>query len=203
MSKLVTKQTAQPGEPAVAVAFIGHGSAKLRPVVESDLPAMARIMAEAPLGFSWDPTPWTTQRLKKTFEDEKEPGMWGRATRYYVVTNLSDELCGVFKEEQNRLGCVELTFHIAVAASDREVLGRDALRAYVDYKQGWNRSPRIMVTLLEIQQSERDWIEELGFQLEVRCEQAWLHLGEFTATETYAWLAEWVLANRAADGIGV
>ena len=47
----------------------------LRPVLEKDLEQLAPLMAQNPCERK--PTPWTLQRLKKKFEDEKDPGLWG------------------------------------------------------------------------------------------------------------------------------
>jgi hypothetical protein len=195
--------TPAPSAPAYPIpGFIGGTLTKLRPVLEPDLPALARLMSEAPRGFSWEREPWTAQRLKKEFEDEKEPGLWGRTKRVFAVTTLDGTLVGVLREELERLGAVDLELHIAQEHPDRAALGRDALAAYVEYKRGWQYTPRIGITLLEFQDQEREWALAAGFEHDLRCREAWLHRGEYIAFDVYAWRPDWVKANRAPDGIG-
>lgn len=195
-------QTVAAEQQLPAPDFINGELTRLRPVLERDLPQMAALMCEAPRGFTWDNYPWSHARLKKKFEDEKFPGLWGQRERYFAISDMQDQLCGVLREEQERGGQVELDFHVVATRPDREELGRDMLAAYRDYKTNWWTINRIETALLSTQSSEREWLLGLGFDHEFTARRAWLHLGEIVDLEIYAWLPERVLANRAPDGIG-
>jgi hypothetical protein len=196
-----TTDTASTPTPPVP-NFIAGSLTKLRPVLEADLPGLARLMAEAPRGFSCERQPWTLQRLRKQFEDEKHPGLWGSKHRIFAITDRDGALVGAVREELERLGSVDLELHIAAGHPQRDALGRDALATYVEYKRGWQYTPRIGLKLLEFQQAEREWAQACGFAFDLRAEEAWLHQGRFIAFEIYAWHPDWVKANRAPDGIG-
>jgi hypothetical protein len=195
-----TEATTKPAP--VVPEFISGEHAKLRPVLEADLPALARVMAEAPFGFSWEREPWTVQRLKKKFEDEKEPGLWNRTSKFYVVTDQTGVLVGALREELDRLNGCDVELHIALARGDRDALGQDALRSYMEYKRGWQGTLRIDMALLPVQAAEREWLLANGFERHLRCEEAWLYRGELLPLEIYGWLAPEVAGNRAPDGIG-
>src|SRR5688572_12425572 len=115
MTNLQTTVTSQTTVPE----FVSGELAKLRPVLEADLPALARLMSEAPFGFSWEREPWTVQRLKKKFDDEKEPGLWGRTSKFYAVTDYAGALVGALREELDRLNGYDIELHIALAREDR------------------------------------------------------------------------------------
>jgi hypothetical protein len=183
--------------------FISGAMTRLRPVLERDLEGMVELMNEAPLGFTWDGYPWSLPRLEKKFEDEKEPGLWGQRHRYFVVNDLNGQLCGVFHEEHERSGQVGLDFHFALGRADRGQLGPDALEAYRAYKRNWFNTPRIEVNLLTPQREEQDWLLALGFHHDMSCPRVKLHLGEAVGLEIFSWCQQWVLDNRAPDGIGV
>jgi RimJ/RimL family protein N-acetyltransferase len=185
-----------------AMEFISGELTRLRPVLEADLPALAPLLAEAPLGFSFEREPWTLQRLTKRFEDEKSPGLWSARKRYYMVTDTAGTPVGALFEEVGRLGGSEILFHVALARPDRDALGPDMLRAFLAYKCSWQNCPRLESAVLEPQAAERAWLAACGFEHEIHCAEAWLHQGRYVGLEIYAWLAQWVQANRAAGGIG-
>ncbi len=182
--------------------FINGALTRLRPVLERDLEGLVELMNEAPLGFTWDGYPWSLQRLKKKFEDEKEPGLWGQRHRFFACCDLEGRLCGVLHEEHERNGQVSLEFQFALARSDREQLALDALEAYRSYKRNWFNTPRIEINLLSPQTEEQRWMLELGFNHDMSCPRIKMHLGEAVALEIYSWCQQWVLDNRAPDGIG-
>ncbi|MCC7477377.1 GNAT family N-acetyltransferase [bacterium] len=182
--------------------FINGQLTRLRPVLERDLEGLVELLNEAPLGFNWEGYPWSLPRLKKKFEDEKEPGLWGQRQRFLAATDLDGALVGVLHEEQERSGQVGLEFHFALARSDRGQLGPDALQAYMDYKRNWFNTPRIECNLLSPQEAEIGWLLALGFIHDMSCQRVRLHLGQAAALEIFSWCQPWVLANRAADGIG-
>jgi len=184
-----------------APEFVAGQHVKLRPVLEGDLPALALLMAEAPFGFDGEGEVWTTQRLRKKFEDEKEPGLWGRRKRYFTVTDMQGEICGVLLEAQERLG-LSIALQISASRSDRDTLGPDALATHIEYRRSWHNTPRIEMLVLEPQVAERAWLERAGFEYQFRAAEAWLYLGEVVDLHAYAWIADWVRSNRAADGIG-
>lgn len=182
--------------------FINGELTRLRPVLERDLAGMVELMNEAPLGFTWDGFPWSLPRLKKKYEEEKEPGLWGQRHRYFAICDLEGRLCGVLHEEHERNGQVGIEFQLASDREDREQLGPDALSAYLAYKKNWFNTPRIEVNLLSPQEAEQRWLLALGFNHDMSCPRIKLHLGEAVALEIYSWCQPWVLDNRAPDGIG-
>jgi hypothetical protein len=196
-----TQETGGPAPHAVP-EFINGQHARLRPVLEPDLPALARLMAQAPLAFNWEGEIWTAQSLRKKFEDEKEPGLWTRTKKHLAITDREGALCGVLQDELGRLGGCELSFHLAEHRPDRGTLGPDALAAFVEYKRSWQHCPRIETMLLEPQAAEREWLLACGFAAEVHCQEAWLFQGRLVALDVYGWLAPWTAANRAPGGIG-
>jgi hypothetical protein len=188
--------------PPVVPEFLTGQHVKLRPVLESDLPSLAQLMAEAPHGFSWNVSVWTESSLRKQFNDDKEPGLWGRDKRYLVVTDFDGVVCGLLMEGLQRLGGATVEFHIADARADRDVLGSDALAVYKEYKRSWFNCPRIEVFIVAVEDAKREWLRSSGFELEIECKESWLYQGEVATIEVWAWIADWVLANRAADGVG-
>ena len=182
--------------------FVDGQLTRLRPVLDADLPAMARLMAEAARGFSWEREPWTVQRLGKEFEDEKKPGLWHRDKRFFAITDHAGALVGVLMEEQERSGRADIELHIAKSRTDRDALGPDALATYVEYKRSWQHCPRISTCVLEVQVAERAWLLACGFTHEMHCAEAWLYQGQVVAFDIYAWIPQWVRDNRAPDGIG-
>lgn len=183
--------------------FINGALTRLRPVLERDLAGMVALMNEAPLGFTWEGFPWSVARLRKKFEDEKEPGLWGQRQRFLAATDLDGALVGVLHEEQERNGQVGLEFHFALACPERREMALDALGSYRSYRCDWYNTPRIEVNLLAPQQDEMRWLLELGFHHDMSCPRIKLYLGRPEALEIFSWCQPWVLANRASDGIGV
>lgn len=169
----------------------------LRPPVENDLQALADLLAENPCDES--PTPWTHQRLKKKFEDKEEPGLWGRSERYFTVARRTGEVVGFLLErmDDNR-GMYWNGFHIAEALEDRDALGPDALKAYMDYKLKWHNPLRISFDVIEPEVQKASWLEQQDYHCEIRLERRMLYRGRPVDQCIYSWLSEQLL-NAPGD----
>jgi len=164
----------------------------LRPVLEDDLPELAKLMAENP--GEREPTPWTHQRLKKKFEDKKEPGLWGKRERYYVIVRKSGGVVGLLREEDDyNRGIYWNELHVADALADRDQLGRDVAATYLAYKQRWHDPLRISFDLLRVEKTKIAWLEACGFELELTQERSVLYRGKPEARCFYTWLSETLL----------
>lgn len=161
----------------------------LRPVGENDLRELARLMAECPLLDKQ--LPWTYQRLKKQFEDEKDPGLWKERDKYFVVVRREGGLAGFLheREDWNR-GMYWNSVHLDDRIEDRDVLGRDIIAAYLAYKQRWHNPLRISFDVLGPEEAKARWLIAAGFELELKLERMVMYLGQAEAICTYTWLSD-------------
>jgi hypothetical protein len=162
----------------------------LRPVLEADLPELAKLMAENPL----EALPWTLQRLKKKFEDKEEPGLWGKSQRYFAIVRQSGGIVGYLKEQEDAIrGMYWNEHHIQDSVADRSLLGLDAITAYMQYKQKWHNPLRISFDVLRPEQEKATWLEAAGFELELTQERVMFYLGQPEARCLYTWFSEELL----------
>jgi RimJ/RimL family protein N-acetyltransferase len=168
----------------------------LRPVKEDDLREMARLLAEAPL--STQNVPWTHQRLKKQFEDEKEPGLWKERDKYFAVVRREGGLVGFLyeREDWNR-GMYWSKLHVDDRLADRDALGLDVVKTYLAFKQRWHNPLRISFDVLGPEEAKTNWLMASGFELELTRERMQLYLGQAEAICTYTWYSEQLLAALA------
>jgi hypothetical protein len=161
----------------------------LRPVGENDLPEMARLMAECPLLDKQ--LPWTHQRLKKQFENEKDPGLWKERDKYFAAVRREGGLVGFLheREDWNR-GMYWDSVHVDDRLKDRDELGRDILAAYLAYKQRWHNPLRISFDVLGPEEAKASWLTATGFELELKRERMVMYLGNAEAICTYTWLSD-------------
>ena len=159
----------------------------LRPVLEADLPELAKLMAENPL----EALPWTLQRLKKKFENKKEPGLWGKTDRVFVAVRTQGGVVGYLTERQSKQAGIYWGFtHVADARDDRDVLGRDLISAYLEYKQKWHNPLRLSFDILGCESAKAAWLQAGGFELELTCERMVMQLGGPESICTYAWYSD-------------
>jgi hypothetical protein len=183
---------------APRVKFVDGELTGLRPVLAEDLDALVHLLNESPMPFG-DNVPWTVSRLKKKFEDEKDPGLWTEDKRWYTVLDLADgSVVGLLKEE-SRGGEVWLSQYFAEALSNREALFLDGLGAYVHFKDRFANVSRINVELVDAQADDAAWFAELGFVHQARVPGVCFYLGERRDLLLYSWIPQWVLDRRAPD----
>lgn len=169
----------------------------LRPVLEEDLAALAPLLAGNP--GEPDRLPWTQQRLKKKFDDEKEPGLWGKSMRMLTaVRREGGEVVGYVKEQKDENpGVFWAYMHVADGAADRNSLGPDMLAAYLAYKQRWHDPFRVAFNILGCETDKAGWLEQCDFPLELRRERMVMWLGKPEAICTHAWYSERLKAELA------
>ena len=169
----------------------------LRPVLEDDLAGLAPLMASNP--GEPDRLPWTTQRLKKKFEDEKEPGLWGKQSRMFVaVRKQGGELVGYLKQHKDENpGVYWCWLQVADGLADRAELVKDMVQAYQAFMLAWHDPLRISFDVLSYEEDKAAWLTECGYPLELRRERMVLWLGEPQAVCTHAWYSERLIAELA------
>ena len=174
----------------------------LRPVLEPDLERLAYLLGECPIGQDEEQLPWTTMRLKNKFEDKDKPGLWDTNRRMYSIARHDDSIVGYVDEAVEKHDLRWITLHIAESLADRDAVGRDAIRTYMAMAKKWNNLPRVATGIGEFEEQKRAWFSAEGFALEITCEAALLYLGKVRDIQIYGWLADWVEARRAPEGIG-
>jgi RimJ/RimL family protein N-acetyltransferase len=169
-----------------------------RPVREQDLPELWKLLMETPCEHR--PRPWTLQRLKTLFENEKDPGLWGDRNRYFAITRRDQgELIGYLMQRQDENPRMYWNhFHIADAAQGRDELGADALLAYLAFMGKWYDPLRIGFKILETEERKAAWLEAAGCELELRVPNKVFFLGQPGAVCTYGWLGEHLRRNLEA-----
>lgn len=192
-------------EPVQAVPKPERGFAQgehviLRPVLEADLPELAKLLAENP--FDYEPQPWTHQRLKQKFEDKEKPGLWEDHKRYFAVVRKQGGLVGFLYEEQGEAFSSLLwnRFHISLAQPDRNEVGPDVLRTYFAYKQRWHDPQRICFSIASVETQKAQWLQDAGYELELELPHAVMHLGQPTGELVYSWISPRLLAQHSDDG---
>lgn len=171
----------------------------LRPVLEKDLPELAKLLAANPCEEK--PAPWTLQRLKKKFEDKDEPGLWGKNERYFTVVRLAGGVVGFLLErEEHRNGAYWNRLYIDESLSDRAVIGSDSIAAYLAYKRKWHNPRRIAFDALRCEPGISEWLSAAGFECELAFERMLLHRGQQEALCVYSWLCDEIINNLADDG---
>jgi RimJ/RimL family protein N-acetyltransferase len=158
----------------------------LRPVQEGDLAELARIMAQAPGGRK--PLPWTEQRLKKLFEDEKNPGLWSDAGKYFAAVLHDGTVVGYIREHYEAwIQSHDLSLHVDERRADRDALGREVVALYMDYLTRWHNPGMVISEPLEIDTQKRAWLEAAGFFLQFTQERSELYQGSVVGRCAYAW----------------
>jgi len=173
----------------------------LRPVLEKDLPELAKLLAADPCDEK--PQPWTLARLKKLYEDKEkdDSGLWSKAKRYFAVVRKTGGLVGFLKESEDwGAGFFWNRLQLAETLDDRDQLGRDAIAAYVAYKRKWHNPRRISFDVLQGEAGLPDWLAAAGFVLDVTLTHQLQHAGRPAALSLYAWLSDEIRNNLADDG---
>jgi hypothetical protein len=174
-------------EVTIAKGFAEGKHVVLRPVLETDLAELAKLMAENP----GETLPWTLQRLKKKFEDEKEPGLWSDTNRVFVAVRPQGGVVGYLAERQSKQAGIFWCFtHVADGLDRRDELGRDLVSAYLAYKRKWHNPLRISFEILGCESDKAAWLQTGGFELELTCERMVMHMGRPESICTYAWYSE-------------
>lgn len=192
-------------EQTTTTGFAIGESIVLRPVLEDDLPELAKLLAANCCEDK--PQPWSLQRVKKLFEDKdsETPGLWGEALRYFAVVRASGGLVGFLRESieewgETRSNMFWNRLYIGEQHADRDELGVDAARAYLAYKQKWHVPWRITFEVIEGEPGVASWLEAAGFELEIVFDCLLLHQGQAKAYNCYTWWNEFVRSRRADDG---
>jgi hypothetical protein len=173
----------------------------LRPVLEKDLPELAKLLAADPCDEK--PQPWTLARMKKLYEDKEkdDSGLWSKVKRYFAVVRKTGGLVGFLKESDEwGAGFFWNRLQMAEALEDRDQLGRDAIAAYVAYKRKWHNPRRISFDVLQGEAGLPGWLAAAGFELDVTWTHQLQHAGRPAALCLYAWLSDEIRNNLADDG---
>jgi len=99
--------------------------------------------------------------------------------------------------DENR-GMYWNVFHIGEALEDRNVVGPDALKAYMDYMLKWHKPLRISFDVLDPETEKVSWLEDQSFNCELRMERRMIYRGKPTTQCLYTWLSQ-ELNNAPAD----
>lgn len=159
----------------------------LRPVQEGDLADLARILAQQP-GGGGKPLPWTEQRLRKQFEDEKDPGLWRSEAKVYAVVAQDGPLVGFVRESYEAwIQSFLINFHVDDRSADRDALGRELVALYLDYLTRWHDPGMVTSEPLDLEADKRAWLEAAGFRYQFTQERAELYLGRAVGRCAYAW----------------
>jgi RimJ/RimL family protein N-acetyltransferase len=179
-----------PQPPRRGLAFGEHTA--LRPVLEDDLPALAKLMAENPA--EPERQPWTLQRLKARFDDKDNPGLWSSKDKlrlHVIVRSGGGEVVGYLREHEDWHGGVYYNhIHVNEQLAGWQGLLRDALRTYRSYKCEWFAVLRISYDILGCEEEKAQCLESEGYALELRMERMYLWLGKPQARCTHTWISE-------------
>ncbi len=159
---------------------------RLRAVQEEDLEQLAALMAATPCPREL--LPWTAQRLRKKYNDEKEPGLWGRRDRVYLAVRIADGKVVGYIDERERWICRDLHLHVAADAADRDALGSDMLAAYMRMVLDWHDQPRFEAHVLACEDHKQQWLAAAGFELEVSFSEYFMHQGRPEALQFWGWI---------------
>jgi RimJ/RimL family protein N-acetyltransferase len=171
----------------------------LRPVLEKDLPELAKLLAANPCDDK--PQPWTLQRLKQKFEDKDHPGLWGKSEHYFAVVRKAGGLVGFLKEHDEHGSAMYWNrLYIDEHCADRDTLGPDVIKAYMAYKRKWHNPRRVAFDVLRPEPGLGAWLEASGFERDVTFERYMTYLGQPEALCVYSWLSDEVRRNLADDG---
>lgn len=168
--------------------FIASDSLGLRAVTEADLYELAALMAQCPLAGR-DAVPWTEQRLKKEFEDEKEPGLWSETKRTYLAVDVSGGIVGFIQQNQRGVSGYEFYVHIAESHSDRDMLGHELMKLYMQLLSDWVDPPRLETFILKLEGQKADWLAAAGFELECTFDEMYMYLGRPEAAQIWGWVS--------------
>lgn len=159
---------------------------RLRAVQEEDLAELAALLAETPCPREL--LPWTTQRLRKKFNAEKDPGLWGKKERIYVAVRIADGQVVGYIDECVRGVCREPRLHIAARAADRNELGNDMLATYMQSLLDWHDQVRVEAYLLACEEQKQQWLTAAGFELEASLSDMYMHQGKPEALQIWGWV---------------
>lgn len=180
--------------------FASGAQVTLRPVLESDLPQLAALLAANP--GEPERLPWTPQRLKHKYEDKATAGLWDSKNSQRMYTVLRSEgaaVVGYLREREDwSHGVYWCHLHLDDSLPDLQVLLADVLHAYRDYKLAWSDPLRISFDILECESGKAQQLTAAGFVLELRRERMVLWLGRPQAICTHTWISDKLLAQLAA-----
>jgi hypothetical protein len=159
----------------------------LRAVAEGDLAALAELISANPGQRS--PKLWTAQLLKKKFESENDPGLWCEREKYYVaVDKATGAVVGYLRQVTDvPAGDMCIVLHVAGDAADRDALGRELLRLYVDLTAQWTPRHRIGAEIIDVETDKAEWLESTGFVHELTRARCFLYLGQAAGVSHWAW----------------
>jgi hypothetical protein len=167
--------------------FVEGELAGLRAVTESELDALAALMSECPLVLR-EMQPWTGQKLRKQFNDEKDPGLWAEKRKTYSVVDRTGLLCGFIVQRSRENQIFECSLHIADTRPDRDALGRDLLACYMQLLRDWSDPVRIETYILAAEEQKAGWLRDAGFELEASFEEMYMHRGEAATGQIWGWV---------------
>jgi hypothetical protein len=197
MDAVMTKEKHQLRVPE----FLSGELTRIRPLLAEDIQGAARLLCQSPRGFDgFDLAPVSELTLRKKFEDEKEPGLWGHKVRFYAFTDTDQMLVGLLRECVERDGRIGFQFQFDAGTPGRIQLARDGLGTWLDFKRNYANPPRMEAELLSTETEELALLEELGFACEAVMPESWMHLGRMVDLVLYGWTADWVLARRVPEG---
>lgn len=169
--------------------FVSGQHLTLRPVMEADLQRLADYMSE-PGARPGAEAPLTLQALKKQFEDEKSPGMWGDEKKTYLALALDGSLRGFITERTHMsMGQHIANYHIGLRHEQRDALGCELVALHLRLLNDWQRLLRVEARALEEDQPKRAWLEAAGFELEFVAPRSVFHLGQAVGLAYYSWLS--------------
>lgn len=172
--------------------FIEGEHVGLRAVTEGDLGRLAQLMSESPL-VEHNPQPWTEQKLKKLFEDEKEPGLWTDKKRFYLAVDKTGGVVGFIIQKRHFDGCYEINLHVGDRVDDRNDVGTDMVKAYMQLMRDWTDPVRVEGYILALETGKASWLKANGYELECTFEKMYMYQGDAVASEIWGWVNPRVL----------
>jgi len=172
--------------------FIEGEHVGLRAVIEGELDALAALMSECPLVMR-ESQPWTGQKLRKQYGDEKEPGLWTEKRKTYAVVDRGGALAGFIVQRSRENQLYECSLHVADARDGRDALGRDLLACYMKLLLDWSDPVRIETYILAVEEQKAGWLKSAGFELEASFEEMYMFRGEPATGQIWGWVNPRVL----------
>jgi hypothetical protein len=169
----------------------------LRPVLKTDLPALAGLLAEDPLPPKRGP--WSLAKLEKLFDTADEPGLWGKEQRFFIVLDRQDgqPLGYVFEESEHWPGMFRAHYGLAKAVASGSTLGSELVRLHLDHLKAWLAPRRVMCNLLDCETDRPQWLLAQGFAADYLAPRHQWYLGRAVGLQQYVWLSDELRAQPA------
>lgn len=177
--------------------FITGEQLVLRPVLRSDLPALAGMLAEDPLPPKRGP--WSLTKLEKLFDTADEPGLWGKEFRFFIVLDAQHggPLGYVFEESEHWPGTFRTHYWLAEGVAQRADRGPELVRLHVEYLIAWLAPRRMVVNLLDCEMDRPRWLLASGFTADYLARRQQWHQGRAVGLQQYVWLSDELRAQPA------